>query len=430
MTAKAASIKDLKSIIKDSVEGALADKMVDAEKETRAAFDAALKKGDPEFMSKLRGFITGEGAKPSAERVRDFRVETDPLKGKGLAFARAVRCIARAKQIGGATTPQDVARQFAKSGNPGYEHVAPVLERALEAGNLSGAGVLIPEVLADEVIELLYAQTVASKLGARDMAFNGTVALGRLNQGASVSYVGEEQNIVPSQPQFGAVKLTGKKAAGLVPFTNDFLKLASPGADAIIRDDLLQAMALRRDLSFYRGTGSEAQPKGVYQWVAPGQRFNQTGTALANVVADYIQMCRLVDESNIPGLESAAYVMAPRTAWALAKMLDGQGNFVFLPMIMAGNLFGFRIGKTTQIPTNLSGSQSEVYFGVHSDVILGRDTSRPLEVEMQPNGAYFNGTQVVAGFSNDTTPVRIIESHDVAARHNNSFAVLEAVTLT
>lgn len=425
------TVNDLKSIIKDSVEGVIADKMIDAEKEARGLFDAAMKKGDPEFMAKFRAMATGESKPNVLDAARKYSVETDPHKGKGLAFARAIRCVARAKQVGGAIEPKDIAQQLAKEGFAGYREIADVLGqvRALEAGALSGAGVLIPETLSGEFIELLYAQTVATRLGARDLEFTGALTLGRQNSGATVSYVGEEENITPSQPGVGSVKLTGKKAAGLVPITNELLRLASVGADAMVRDDLLQAMALRRDLSFYRGTGSDRQPKGVYHWMASGQRANQTGTALANVVADYVNLARLVDESNIP-MDTAAYVMAPRTAWGLAKLLDGQGQFVFMPMIMAGNLFGFRFGKSTQIPTNLSGSQSEVYFGVHSDVIIGRDVSRPLEVEIQPNGAYHNGSAVVAGFSNDTTPIRIIESHDVAARHTNSFAVLEQVTLS
>lgn len=428
------TVKDLKSIIKDTVSAELADKVIDAEKETRGLFDAALKRGDPEFMRKMRGLLTGAGdGTDKLAAARDYRMEMDPHKGKGLTFARAVRCATIAKQRN--KDPKEIARDFAARGFVGYAHVADMLDeaekmqRAMEAGTLSGAGVLIPEQLSSEFIELLYAMTVATQLGARDIGFRGSLTLGRMNSGATVSYVGEEQLITPSQPGVGSVKLTGKKAAGLVAITNELLALASPGADAIIRDDLLMAMALRRDLSFYRGTGAESQPKGVYLWTKTANHVNQTGTTLAAVVVDYLGLCRLVDESNVP-MDSAAFVMAPRTFWGLAKLLDGQGQFVFMPMLMAGQLFGFKFGKTTQIPTNLAGSQSEVYFGVHGDVMLGRDESRPLEVEMQPNGAYHNGTAVVAGFSNDTTPIRIIESHDVAARHDNTFAILEQVTLS
>ncbi len=427
------SIKDLKSLIRDSVSAEMATKMIDVEKQTREFFDAKMKSGDPEFMKQFRSLLKGvePAVTDKVAAAREFRVEADPHKGKGLGFARAVRCITIAKQRGIAAS--DVALEFSKRGFLGYDQVAEVLDpknaRALEAGSFSGAGVLISEQLSSEFIELLYARTVASQLGARDLGFRGSLKMGKMNSGATVGYVGEEANIVPSQPALGSITLTGKKAAGLVAVTNELLALASPGADAIIRDDLLMAMALRRDLSFYRGTGSELQPKGVYSWVKAGNKANQSGTALANVVADYLGLCRLVDESNIP-MDSAAFAFAPRTFWGLAKLLDGQGQFVFMPMLMAGNLFGFKFGKTTQIPTNLSGTQSEVYFGVHGDVILGRDESRPLEVEMQPNGAYHNGTTVVAGFSNDTTPIRIIESHDVAARHDNSFAVLEQVTLS
>lgn len=427
------TVKDLKSIIKDSVSGAIAEKMVSAEEEARGLFEQALKKGDPQFLAQLRGLVSGD-ARPvdRAAAARNYRVETDPLKGKGLAFARAARCVMLAKRAGGAVEAKDIARNLAEQGHQGYREVADAFgsyERALSAGSLSGAGVLIPETLSGEFIELLYAATVATRLGARDLEFNGSLALGRLNAGATVGYVGEEENVVPSQPSLGAVKLSGKKAAALVALTNELLGSASIGADAMVRDDLLNAMALRRDLSFYRGLGTDKQPKGVYHWLRSGQRANQSGTTLAAIVADYIGLCRLVAESNIP-MDSAAFVMAPRTAWALAKQLDSSGNFVFMPMIMAGNLFGFRLGQTTQIPTNLSGSQSEVYFGVHSDVILGRDSARPLEIETQPNGAYWDGSAVRSGFSTDTTPIRILESHDVAARHDNSFAVLEQVTLS
>lgn len=427
----AISVKDLGSIIKDNVEKAMADKMIGAEQEARSAFDAAMKRGDADFMRKVTQLASGGGQPSREQRLAAYGSGLDPHKGKGLGFARAVRAIAHAKRSG--SKAQDVANEWAKRGYAGYRETAEELagfeKRALEAGTLAGAGVLIPEALSSEFIELLYAATVATSLGARDLEFMGTLALGRLNSGASVGYVGEEANITPSQPAVGAVKLTAKKAAGLVALTNELLAMPSVGADALVRDDLLQAMALRRDLSFYRGTGVEVQPKGVQNWIRAGNKFNQTGTTLAAVVADYCQLARLVEESNIPS-ESAAYVMAPRTFWGLAKLLDSNGSFVFMPMLMAGNLFGFRFGKTMQIPTNISGSQSQVFFGVHSDVILGRDVSRPLEVEMQANGAYWNGSAVVAGFSNDTTPIRIIESHDVAARHDNTFALLEQVTLS
>jgi HK97 family phage major capsid protein len=427
----AITAKDLGSIIKDNVEKAMADKMIGAEQEARAAFDAAMKRGDPEFMRKVSQLAAGNGQPSREDRLEQYRLGIDPKKGRGLGFARAVRAITHAKRSG--AKPQDVAHEWAKRGFVGYREAAEDLatfeKRALEAGTLSGAGVLVPETLSAEFIELLYASTVATAMGARDLEFTGSLALGRLNAGATVGYVGEEANITPSQPSLGAVKLTGKKAAGLVAITNELLANPSVGADAMVRDDLLQAMALRRDLSFYRGTGAETQPKGVQSWIRSGNKFNQTGTTLAQVVADYVNLARLVDESNVPS-NDAAYVMAPRTFWGLAKLLDTNGSFVFMPMLMAGNLFGFRFAKTTQIPVNLSGSQSQVFFGVHSDVILGRDVSRPLEVETQVNGAYWNGSAVVAGFSNDTSPVRIIESHDVAARHDNTFALMEQVTLS
>lgn len=421
------TVKDLKSIIADSVDAKLATRIADIEKQSREAFDSALKRGAIDLKAVFADF---RGDENREQKQRDYRLGMDPLKGKGLDFARAVRAITQAKMRG--SSARDVAARWQKEGYLGYGAVAEQLEgfekRALEVGTFAGAGVLVPETLSGEFIELLYNRAVSTSLGARDFPFRGSISLGKMNSGASVGYVGEEANITPSQPSLGSLKLTGKKAAGLVALTNELLALPEAGADAMVRDDLLKAMALRRDLSFYRGTGAETQPKGVYSWTKAGNKFNQTGTTLAAKVADYLKLPQLVEEGN-HDTTSAAYVMAIRTFFALASTLDSQGNFVFMPMLMAGNLFGYRFGKTQQIPTNLSGSNSEVYFGVHSEVLMGRDTARPLEVEAFPNGAYHNGSAVVAGISNDTTPVRIIESHDVAARHDNAFSILEAVTI-
>ena len=76
-------------------------------------------------------------------------------------------------------------------------------QRAFLSSNFSQGGALVPPEMAAEIIELLYAQTVALAMGARTLEFRGSINLGKITSGATVSYVGEAVNITPSQPGTG-----------------------------------------------------------------------------------------------------------------------------------------------------------------------------------------------------------------------------------
>lgn len=365
------------------------------------------------------------------------RVVSDPLRGRGLGFARLARILTVAASD--RCNPEEACSRLADTarnrGLPdaaeGYERVvADLKDRGMSLTDFAAGGSLAPQAMASEFIELLYARTVVLALGARTMDIQGSLDIGKINSGASIGYTTEGGNIVPTQMGTGKLRLVGKKAAAIVGLTNELLRNPSVGADAVLRDDLLQAMGLLRDLSALRGTGGDAMPNGVRNQIVSGNKFNSTGTTIAQKVADLAKAMRLVDESNVP-LESGGWVMSPRSFWALFATLDGNSQFVFAAQLVLGLLFGFPAKTTTQVPNNLGGgSDSEVYFGAWQDLIVGFDTLAPLQVESFPGGTWNNNGTLVSGISTDQTPVRIIEGHDMLLRHNNTFALIEQVAWT
>ncbi|MRE37104.1 phage major capsid protein, partial [Klebsiella pneumoniae] len=79
---------------------------------------------------------------------------------------------------------------------------------AINTAAASG-GVLIPQNLHSEVIELLRDRTIVRKLGARSIPLpNGNMALPRLAGGATASYTGEGKDAKTSEARFDDVKLT------------------------------------------------------------------------------------------------------------------------------------------------------------------------------------------------------------------------------
>lgn len=417
---------ELESVIRDNVRTAIAGAMVDAVRQAKETAEA--QKADP--AAQVVAGARGPTHAPEAHRANvdrgSLEVIHDPHKGKGLAFARMVK--AQAAGVIERRDPVDVAHGWSRD-FPHYREIAERLEahkRAMNEGTFAQGGSLVPQAYG-EFIELLYAATTALAMGARVVDFNGSLNMGKLNSGASVYYVGEAENVTPSTPGTGEVRLSRKKAAAVVAITNEMLRNPAVGADTLVRDDLVQQMALRRDLSFFRGTGSQNQPKGIANWIASGQKFNQAGTTTANKISDLVKLIRLVDESNVP-LSSAGYIMAPRTLWGLASTVDSNSNLVFANMLSQGMLFGFKVMRSTQIPTNLGSSESEIYFGAFNDAIMGFDTSTPLAVEVFPNGTFWDGSALVSGISSDQSVIRVLEGHDVALRHDNTFALHQQTT--
>jgi len=258
---------------------------------------------------------------------------------------------------------------------------------------------------------------------------SGSLTMPYLSSGSSAAYVGENNNISKSEPEFGQLQLSAKKLAGLVPISNDLLRDSSPNVDNIVRDDMVQTLGLREDLAFIRDDGTENKPKGMRHW-ADTVRDRTTDGALANVVTDLSTAVRTLEQNDVD-LVRGGWAMSPRTKWHLMSLLDGNGNYVFRGEMLGGNLMTFPFQVTTQIPNNLadlatSGTDfSELYFADFNSLIIGENTQ--LLVDVFPGGAYHDGSNVVSGISSDQTVMRILARHDFGARHRGKEIVVTLV---
>ena len=61
---------------------------------------------------------------------------------------------------------------------------------------------------------------------------------------------------------FDDVDLSAKPLTAMVPVSNDLIRRAPVGVEAIVRDDLIQGISRREDLAFLRGDGSNKTPIG------------------------------------------------------------------------------------------------------------------------------------------------------------------------
>lgn len=344
------------------------------------------------------------------------------VKEKGLRFGAAMRALAAA---GG-------DRQQAVATAERWGHSGLFAQQSGLTG--PAGGFLVPEDVSSELIELLRAASVVMSFNPVIMPMdNGNLTMNRINTGTAASYIGELQDVPATGMTFGQIKLSSKKLAALVPISNDLLKSASYQADAVVRDDMVTALAVRGDLAFLRGPGSQFSPLGLRNQLL-GTTAEVTNILaanatvnLVNVTSDLGRLELALLNANIPMLRPG-WIMAPRTMMYLMNLRDGNGNYAF-PEMQNGQLRGKPYRTTTQIPTNLGGgtNESEIYLADFAHVVIGEQQG--IELAISTEAAYRDaGNNVQASFSRDETVVRAIALHDLALRQLGAVAILTGVT--
>jgi HK97 family phage major capsid protein len=190
---------------------------------------------------------------------------SDPNAGRGLG--RMCLSLAATRGISGSAAAEYAERRFGDSG----------VAKALAAGVGSAGGFTVPENYVAELIEFLRPASVVRRMGARQIPLNnGSATMPKLTSGAQAGYVGENQDIEVTEASFGQLKMSAKKLAALVPISNDLIRFSSPQADAIVRDDLIGAVAQAEDSNFLRSDpsslGAGSKPDQCECDSEPGER--------------------------------------------------------------------------------------------------------------------------------------------------------------
>ena len=302
--------------------------------------------------------------------------------------------------------------------------------KALAASDATAGGFLVPPQYSQDIIEFLRAKSVVRQAGPIMIPMaTGTFRIPKVTVGATASYIGENSAAPKTQQTFGNVTLTFKKLAALVPLSNDLLRYSSPGADAIVRDDVVRAMADAENRAFLRSDGTSGSPRGFLHWCLASQLINGNASAsLANVTTDLGNLIVTLMNQNIP-MTKPAWFWSPRTWNYLMTLQTTNGVFAFREEMMRGTFWGWPYYTSTAVPINLTtlsrNAESEVYLIDMADVALGESLN--LTVDASQEAAYTEGGTLVSAFQNDQTVIRAISEHDLVMRRQESIAILQGV---
>ena len=312
----------------------------------------------------------------------------------------------------------------------GYEKevVDQTRKKALATSTDSAGGFLVPTQAIQDMIELLRAETVVREIGATvlDGLTGIPVEIPKQTGGSTTFWIGENTAITPSDLTFGQLAMNPHTVAALVKLSNRLVRMSSPAAEQLVRNDIATELALRADLAALRGTGINGEPLGIAN--TPGLAtvdFNAT-TAAAGYITNpgyeqlYDMEYQLAQVNALRG--NLGFLFHPTLRRAVAKIRVDQGGgsadgqFLSSPVTdpQLESYLGYPFRRTTQIPNNLgSGSSTEVYFGNWSDMII----------------AMWGGMEILASqetsdaFAKNQTWVRILMDMDIGIRHIESFVL-------
>ncbi len=305
--------------------------------------------------------------------------------------------------------------------------------KALSATVPSDGGYLIPEVYANEIIELLYPSTVIYSLGARRLGMsNGNLTIPKLKTGARALFTGENRTIPKTAPKFGNLKLSAKKLTALIPMSNDLLRSTNFDNDVIVGQDVTQQMALGVDYGALLGTGSEFQPLGItnnkkvlnVDVTTLGADYASSAGVLTAAFPNYIVAAVLKNNVYAGGL---GFAFNTSVEQFFKSLRDNVGGFIFADeMNKNGTLVGYPYKTTNLLET--VGGKTQIIFGNWNDLIIGEQGA--LEIETSREGSWTDEAgNLISAFENDQTLIRALDNVDVGLRHEESFAVATKVSV-
>lgn len=333
---------------------------------------------------------------------------------------RMIAAVALGRKMG--VSPIEVAQRH---------QLGDIVVRSLQASIGSSGGYLIPMELSAEIIELLRPRTVVRKATpqARQISIpRGNLTMGRINQGATIGYVGEGQSTAYSQEVIGDISFNARKAKAIVPVSNDLIRFAQGSADAMVRDDLIRQLAVLEDAAFLRGAGTQWTPKGMRNLADASTVIPATAAFnVTTAIADLTALVNALESAFVP-MTNPHWFFSQRTKNFLYDARDSVGGFLFRAEMDRGTFRGYPFCWSQNIPQNLGvgGNASEVYL-VDMDEFIIADVPG-LMIDASQEASYSpDGSSLVSSFDKDETVIRVIAEHDCNVKHTKAVGVLTGV---
>jgi HK97 family phage major capsid protein/HK97 family phage prohead protease len=289
---------------------------------------------------------------------------------EGEASDAAAKLYKRETQGLGFIVPHDMSTFADKETTLALMRVSPSFnKRALEASTFTGAGAFVQtDVLGGSLIELLRNKTLLNQLGTINMTgLQGNIAIPKQTAAATAYWLDEAGTVTRTQQSVSQLGLTPKRLSAGTAYTKQFLAQSSIDPEAFVRNDLMQVLAIAKDLAGIAGTGG-AQPLGIINTPNINTVTFSTTATLAKVLE--FETAIMSDNADIGAMNWLTNITV-RNKWKTVAQL-GSTFPIFLcgPDNKANN---YAMNVTNQVPPAATAPfavANQVIFGAFNQAIM------------------------------------------------------------
>lgn len=353
----------------------------------------------------------------------------------GTAFTRYVLALTRAQ--GNIMQAESIAK-----GNPQWmtetPEVAEILKTAVNAGTTTDATwagpLVVYQNMTSEFIEYLRPKTILGRIpGLRRVPFK--IKIPRQTGAASVNWVGEGKVKPLTSMAFDTITMEFSKIAGIIPLTEELVRFSSPSAEALVREELANAIIQFMDSQFVDPTkaANDVSPASITNGVTP---TTATGTTAAALRADVKTLVTgfLTTNQSLAGL---VWLMTESQALAIGMMQNSLGQPVFPSITEDGGTFLGRPVVTSENIPATGGSPTDgglIILAKASDILLADDgqvtidASREasLQMETSPDSPATASTSLVSLWQHNMVAIKAERYINWAKARSTSVAFIQS----
>ena len=378
-----------------------------------------------EFREKMLNKIESKPLEVSPDHV-----EASPKEQKRYSLLRALNAASRGDWSGAgfeAEMSQEVGHRQNKTPQgffvPDYAWTGNRNESELQkrtvmtVGTNASGGFMAPQSqLGSEFVGALRAKMVMPDLGMRIMSGLTTkITIPKVSAGVTAAFVAEESAVSAVNQTTAQITMQGRTLGCYEDVSRLLLLESDPSIEAIVRDDILSAMADKIESVAIHGGGSN-EPSGIVDTSGIGSVAGGTN-GLAPAWATHIPT--LVKEVEIDNAALNAGTLGFLTNPKVKSKLASTAKVASTDSVMILNdpwnaLYGYPLAVTTNVSSTLTKGSSSVasalIFGDFSQLILGLWNTPDVLVDPYTNG------------SKGTIRIVVLQEVDLAVRHAQSFA--------
>ena len=315
-----------------------------------AALDVELKDlRDLEEINKTKAVPIVQSHTGAVVRTPSPIIRVQPQLPPGTAFTRMVIALAGSK--GDSFRAMERAKEWKDT--PEVEWMVKAAVAAGTTTDATWAGPLVQvQPLVNEFLELLRPRTLLGRIpGLRRVPFN--VSVPAQTTGGTYQWVGQNKPKPVTKADYTTVTLTFAKAAGIIVLTEELVKLSTPPAEGLVREEMIAGMSAFLDVQFQDpavAAVANVNPASITNGAATAAASGATGAAAKTDLAARVAV---FTAAGIP-LEGSVWLMNDSNAFGLAMSVNALGQPLFPGMsITGGSIFGIPVVVSNHLSTRV-----------------------------------------------------------------------------